>query len=175
MPVLKRATLEISNLREVFEKQEVKQAVDKNTLFGRLGEIEGLTSLMEGVFKEVMKDPELSLSYEGKNLEVLKQKYAYYIAGQMGGPMVGRQDIEDIHIEANQSFADEPQRLVTHSKFAKMSSIFKSAFDKHPELTPQDRLDLNEFIEKFKLLVCVQQGDTGFDTLDQIKNNALYT
>ena len=72
MPVLKRATLEISNLREVFEKQEVKQAVDKNTLFGRLGEIEGLASLMEGVFKEVMKDPELSLSYEGKNLEVLK-------------------------------------------------------------------------------------------------------
>ena len=56
---------------------------------------------MEKVFEQVGKDEELKEVYQGKNFEILSKKYAYYLAGHMGGGWTGRQDLDVIHDEVN--------------------------------------------------------------------------
>lgn len=40
---------------------------------------------METVFKAIMQDEGLAKFYKDKNINEIKKKYSYYIAGQIGG------------------------------------------------------------------------------------------
>ena len=86
MPMLKQAIMEISDLRDLmvydpsFEMQVESQDVEQ-TLYLKLGSIEGISKLLAKVFDKIMEDPVLKAFYKDKNMQVMSKKYAYYMAG----------------------------------------------------------------------------------------------
>ena len=59
--------------------------IQSETLYDKLGSIEGIRNIMETVFKAIMQDEGLAKFYKDKNINEIKKKYSYYIAGQIGG------------------------------------------------------------------------------------------
>lgn len=58
-----------------------KNYEEPQTLFDKIGMIEGIQSIMDSVFKAIMEDEGLAKFYREKNINETKKKYAYFIAG----------------------------------------------------------------------------------------------
>lgn len=54
-------------------------------MYQKLGEIQGIIEIMTSVFSAIKDDAALFKFYQDKNLDVLQKRYAYYIAGCIGG------------------------------------------------------------------------------------------
>lgn len=89
LPQIKVAILKLNVLRElmVFDKDfnATEEENGEKSLYERIGKIEGLTKIMTTVFSYIKKDETLFKFYKEKDLGVITRRYAYYIAGQIGG------------------------------------------------------------------------------------------
>ena len=56
MPLLKDAIMKISSLRECIVYDEELEGKEEQTLFGKLGGIDGLSKIMDKVFKSILDD-----------------------------------------------------------------------------------------------------------------------
>ena len=89
---MKTIILKMSELRETIVYDEKYVQIDDEgeevppTLFDKLGGIEGMKSIINTLFENIMKDPSLSQFYKKSNLDVVKNKYTYFLAMQIGGP-----------------------------------------------------------------------------------------
>ena len=66
---------------------------------------------MDHVFDNVKNDATLRKFYPS-NLTTIKQKYAHFIAGCIGGDIIGVQDIELTHFNINDQNYGAPQKQI---------------------------------------------------------------
>jgi hypothetical protein len=85
----------------------------EKSLYERMGKIEGLCKIMTSVFTLIMSDDVLSNFYKDKNSDVVSKRYAYYIAGQIGGRFdyMG-QDLEVCHKAINDANYTNPDKQI---------------------------------------------------------------
>jgi truncated hemoglobin YjbI len=55
--------------------------IKDQSLYERIGKIEGIIKLMATVFNYIKQDEGLFKFYKDKEISVIQKKYAYYIAG----------------------------------------------------------------------------------------------
>lgn len=114
LPQIKIAMLKINIIREniVFDKDfnATDEQNKEKSLYERMGKIEGLSKIMQSVFKSIKQDEELFKFYKDKDLGVVQKRYAYYIAGQIGGRFdwMG-QDLEVCHKAVNDANYEKPE------------------------------------------------------------------
>lgn len=124
--LLKQVVNDLSKLRDSIQfdetyLQKFNSAIIEASLYERVNKIEGLNIIMEKVFEEIVKDEVLSPFYKDKNIQVLQKRYAYYIAGQIGGKFdwLG-QDVIDCHESVSSKF-----QQITTKHLYQMQNIFK--------------------------------------------------
>ena len=102
IPLLKRAIMEVSNIRDLLVSDNSSHNSSKRPLFKRIGQTEGLKKVVSSVFELVCNDQVLSDFYKGKNVEVLENKYMHFIANIIGqeASYIGKA-IEDVHLDVN--------------------------------------------------------------------------
>jgi len=72
------------------------------TLFDRIGKIKGLTDIVNVAFQYITENKTLCKFYKGKNIDVIKNKYIYFLAGEMGGEYTWTgKDISACHDTSN--------------------------------------------------------------------------
>jgi hypothetical protein len=74
----------------------------------------------------------LSNFYKDKNSDVISKRYAYYIAGQIGGRFdwMG-QDLEICHKAINDNNYDKPENQISKHHLAAMITHFKNTLEEH--------------------------------------------
>jgi len=68
MPQIKKGILLLSELRTLF----VKDADFDDTLFAKLGHMDGLKKIVNSAFQNIMEDRSLAKFYQGSNLNIIK-------------------------------------------------------------------------------------------------------
>mmetsp|Transcript_12194 Transcript_12194/g.18848 ORF Transcript_12194/g.18848 Transcript_12194/m.18848 type:complete len:118 (-) Transcript_12194:521-874(-) len=116
--------MKLGEVREIIVYDETFVAND-DSLFAQCGKIDGLTKIMTTLFSKIQADTNdedgiakfYSDKYPEGKIDIIKKRYAYYIAGQIGGryDWLG-EDINELHqnIGKNNSGCPEKQLKKEH-------------------------------------------------------------
>ena len=85
----------------------------------------------------------------------MKQKYAYFIAGQIGSSMSGNQCIEYTHFDYNERHSYNQKRQIKQCHFAEMMKLFKIALEEN-NVSEENSNELMSVLNPFEDRVCVK-------------------
>jgi hypothetical protein len=98
--------------------------------------------------------------YKDQNIDILSKKYAYYMAGMVGGRFdwLGK-DIVTCHKDFNMNRLAKRKCPITSDHFQKMIKIFEEVVNGKSEIADAAKAQFISFLHLFEERVCSDKND----------------